>query len=176
MDQEVDTCPLCDEDLYTHDETTPSQLTDNDSDVKTTSAESVPLQGNSNVASTASLSLPQYSSIPRRYFGVFGIPAQNVTTGGLPRTEHTYNICNGLKNKPWATFRVVIRGYIAGESDTFLDHQVSIWTRASGDPRFPNQGPTKSSMENLRGHTNSPLLSCSQPTCIYQLLRQSFCP
>ena len=107
LDQEVDTCPLRDEDLYTHDETTPSQLTANDSDVKTTSAESVPLQDNSNVrASTPSLSLPQYSSIPPRYSGVFGIPAQNVTTGGLPRTEHTYIICNGLKNKPWATFRV----------------------------------------------------------------------
>ena len=107
LDQEVDTCPLRDEDLYTHDETTPSQLTANDSDVKTTSAESVPLQDNSNVrASTPSLSLLQYSSIPPRYSGAFGIPAQNVTTGGLPRTEHTYIICSGLKNKPWATFRV----------------------------------------------------------------------
>jgi len=107
LDQEVDASTLHDNDLHTHDETTPSQFTAIDS-VKTTSAKSAPLQDNSNVrASVASLPLPQYSSIPPRYSGAFGIPAQNVTAEGLPRTEHTYNVWNGLKNKPWATLRVL---------------------------------------------------------------------
>ena len=52
------------------------------------------------------------------------MPAQNVTTEGLPRTEHTYNICSGLKNKPWATFRV------------FSDPPVGIVQKHQEFPRF----------------------------------------
>lgn len=106
LHQEVDAITLRDDDLYTHHETTPSQFTANDS-VKTPSAQSAPPQDNSNVrASVSSLSLPQYSSISPRYSSVLYIPAQNLTAEGLPRTEHTYNICSGLKNKPWATFHI----------------------------------------------------------------------
>jgi len=48
---------------------------------------------------------PRYSFVPR-YSHLFGVPAQQVTTEGVSRTEHTYSICSGLKNKPWATLRV----------------------------------------------------------------------
>jgi hypothetical protein len=57
-------------------------------------------------ASVASASPPRYSFAPPRYSSVFGVSAQQVTTEGVSRTEHTYNICSGLKNKPWVTFRV----------------------------------------------------------------------
>ena len=61
-----------------------------------------------------------------------------------------------------------------------LTHSLTIESVSGHAPlgihAFQTQGLRKSSMENLRGHTNSPLLPCSQPTCIYQLLRQSFCP
>jgi hypothetical protein len=229
LDQEDDASTLRDDDLYTHAETTPSPFGANDSDVKTTSPESAPLQDNSNArASVASLLPPQYSSIPPRYSGTIGIPAQNATAEGLPRTEHTYNICSGLKNKPLATFRVfsdppvgVVQKHqkfprfsggdkIAGlieltldnsqtvnsitvsvspsfrmtyNTDAFisfvgtlsevtllgnLTHSLTTKSVSGHAPleihAFQTKGLRKSSMENLRGHTNSPLLSRSQPT------------
>ncbi|EDR05670.1 uncharacterized protein LACBIDRAFT_329543 [Laccaria bicolor S238N-H82] len=151
--------------------------------------------------SVGSASPPRYSFAPPRYSSAFGVSAQQVTTG---RAEHIYNICSGLKNKPWVTFRVfsqpspgasskhqdlprfssgdivaglieftldspqtinsitvslrgrVIRGYLAEESDTFLDHQVSIWTRADGDPHFPDQGSTKKFNGRLNGAHHFP--------------------
>ena len=57
-------------------------------------------------ASVASALPPRYPFTPPRYSSVFAISAQQVTTQGVSRSEHTYNICSGLKNKPWVTFRV----------------------------------------------------------------------
>ena len=57
-------------------------------------------------ASVASASPPRYSFAPPRYSRVFGAPAQQLTTEGVSHTEHTYNICSGLKNKPWVAFRI----------------------------------------------------------------------
>ncbi|EDR12159.1 uncharacterized protein LACBIDRAFT_311255 [Laccaria bicolor S238N-H82] len=192
LDQEIDANII----LSTHGEIT-SRCPADDGDITTTSG-GVPHRDGS-ILRASPVSPPHYSSTPPRYSGVFGASAQQITAEGLSRTEHTYNICSGLKNKPWATFRIfseppvgaaqkhqkfprfsggdmvagliefasdssqtvnsitvslrgrIIRGYLAGESDTFLDHQVSIWTRASGDPRFPNPGSTKKFDGKLKG-------------------------
>jgi len=61
---------------------------------------------------------PGYSFVPR-YSHLFGVPAQQVTTEGVSRTEHTYSIGSGLKNKPWATFRV----FSQPPFDASLGHQ-----------------------------------------------------
>jgi len=103
LDQDIDANIILDDDPSTHGETT-SQFAANDGDIKTTSEDAPHRDGSSLGAS--SVSPPQYSSIPPRYSGVFGASAQQVTAEGLSRTEHTYSICSGLKNKPWATFRI----------------------------------------------------------------------
>ena len=212
LDQEVDTCPLRGDDLYTHEETTSSQFTANDSDVKTPSAESASLQDNHNIRASAIPFWRFRHSSPARH-----------NRGAPARTEHTYNICSGLKNKPWAAFRIftdppvgVVQKHqklprfsggdnIAGlieltldssqtlnsitvsvspsfrmtyHTDAFisfvgalsevtllgnLTHSLTIKSVSGHAPleihTFQTKGLRKSSMENLRGHTNSPLLS-----------------
>jgi hypothetical protein len=103
LDQEIDANIILDDDPSTQGETT-SQFAANDGDIKTTS-EDAPHRDRSSLGAS-SMSPPRYSPIPPRYSGVFGASAQQITAEGLSRTEHTYNICSGLKNKPWATFRI----------------------------------------------------------------------
>ncbi|EDR05590.1 uncharacterized protein LACBIDRAFT_302914 [Laccaria bicolor S238N-H82] len=172
---------------------------DGDDGITTPPVKDASHQNRSARASVASPSPLRYSSAPPRYSSVFGVSAQQVTTEGVSHTERTYNICSGLKNKPWVTFRVlsqpslgassrhqdfprfssgdmvaglieltldspqtinsitvslhgrVIKGYLAEGTDTFLDHHVSIWTRADGDPHFRDQASTKKFNGRLNG-------------------------
>ena len=103
-DQEINANIILDDNPSTHDEIT-SQFPANGGDIITTSEGASHRDGSS--SGTSSVSPPEYSSIPPRYSVVLGASAQQVTAdSGLSRTEHTYNMCSGLKNKPWATFRI----------------------------------------------------------------------
>ena len=97
LHQEIDANIILNDNPSTHGEIT-SQFPANDGDINTPS-EGAPHRDGSSLG-TSSVSPPRYSV-------VLGVSAQQVTAdSGLSRTEHTYNICSGLKNKPWATFRI----------------------------------------------------------------------
>lgn len=203
LDQETDTVALWGDDLGAHRELTHSQADDSDTG---TLAGGVSHSENSNRRVSVASVPPRYSFVPPRYSHLFDVLSQQVTEEGVSRTEHTYSICSGLKNKPWATLRVfsqppldasprhqkfprfssgdiiaglieftldspqtvnsitvsvhgrIIRGYLAEESDTFLDHQVGIWTRADGDPRSPEPGSNKKFNGRLKGTYQFPFV------------------
>jgi hypothetical protein len=91
------------DDLGAHSETIHSQADDNDS--RTLSGGASHSENSNPRVSVVSVP-PRYSFVPPRYSHLFEIPAQQVTAEGVSRTEHTYSICSGLKNRPWATIRV----------------------------------------------------------------------
>lgn len=203
LDQETDTVALWGDDLGAHRELTHSQADDSDTG---TLAGGVSHSENSNRRVSVASVPPRYSFVPPRYSHLFDVLSQQVTEEGVSHTEHTYSICSGLKNKPWATLRVfsqppldasprhqkfprfssgdiiaglieftldspqtvnsitvsvhgrIIRGYLAEESDTFLDHQVGIWTRADGDPRSPEPGSNKKFNGRLKGTYQFPFV------------------
>ena len=103
-DQEGNTIALWGNDLVAHRETTHLQADDSDTG---TLAGGTFHSENSNPRGSVASVPPRYSFVPPRYSHLFGVPAQQVTADGVSRTEHTYNICSGLKNKPWATLRVL---------------------------------------------------------------------
>jgi len=92
--------------LYAYGETIDPRSTTDDGTTTPQVGDASPQNRLSSRASVASASHPRYSFAPPRYSSVFGVSAEQVTTERVSRTEHTYNICSGLKNKPWVTFRV----------------------------------------------------------------------
>ena len=97
---------ISDRELHANGETADSRSTTDDGITTPPAEDASPQNRLSARALVASASPPRYSFAPPRYSSVFGISAQQVTTEGVSCAEHTYNICSGLKNKPWVTFRV----------------------------------------------------------------------
>ena len=105
-----------DGELYADGETINPRSTTDDGLTTPPVKDASPPNGLSARASVTSASPLRYSSAPPRYSSVFGVSAQRATTEGVSRTEHTYNICSGLKNKPWVTFRIFSRPSLGASS------------------------------------------------------------